>query len=200
MENRIQTDEPKTKPVTGNEQNLLEDAICFAAQKHKGAKRKGTSRPYILHPLATLQILVSMEADLNLMAAGVLHDTLEDTDATLQELSDRFGSDVTALVKSHTENKENTWQQRKQQNINNLAHADLREKMLVIADKVANMRDMVSDYQKVGETLWLRFNAPKQQQAWYYGHLTEGLKDLKNYPQTKKIYQEMTDLYHKLFT
>lgn len=199
MENRLQHDALIRKPVPEKEQSLLEDAVCFAAERHKGAKRKGTSRPYILHPLAALQILVSMDADLHLMAAGVLHDTLEDTDATLQELLDRFGPDVAALVSGHSEDKRGTWQERKQQNIDNLAHAGLREKMLVIADKVANLRDMASDYQKVGEDLWLRFNAPKQKQAWYYGHIMDGLKDLGNIPQTKKVYQEMTELYRSLF-
>lgn len=187
-------------PLIPEENNgLLELAITFAMDRHKGSTRKGTRRPYILHPLTTLQILVSMEADFNLMAAGVLHDTLEDTDTTLLELYDQFGADIAALINGHTEDKRNAWQERKLQNINNLAHAGLREKMLVIADKVANLRDMDSDYQKVGEALWLRFNAPKQKQSWYYGHLTEGLKELADIPQTQKIYQEMTSLYHKLF-
>lgn len=187
-------------PAPTENTQLLEQAIFFAMEKHKGAVRKGTRRPYILHPLATLQILASMDADFNLMAAGVLHDTLEDTDTTLLELYEQFGTDIAALVNAHTEDKRGSWHERKLQNINNLTHASHREKMLVIADKVANMRDMEADYQKSGEELWLRFNAPKQQQAWYYTQLTKGLENLQHFPATKKIYQEMTDLLHKLFS
>lgn len=178
---------------------MLEQAIQFAMDYHKGSSRKGTSRPYILHPLETLQILSSMDADTNLMMAGVLHDTLEDTAATLLDIYDRFGVDVSALVNFHTEDKRKTWHARKLHTITELPKATPRQKMLVLADKVANLRDMYTDYKKIGEELWERFNAPKESQSWYYSNLKDGLSELQDIPKTADIYQEMTDLYQNLF-
>ena len=85
------------------ENELLNNAISFAVEKHKNGLRKGTKMPYIVHPLEVMYNLMLMGADKNLMAAGVLHDTLEDTDATLEEIAAKFGADVDAIVSSHTE-------------------------------------------------------------------------------------------------
>ena len=178
---------------------MLEQAIQFAMDAHKGSSRKGTNTPYILHPLETLQILSSMNTDTNLMIAGVLHDTLEDTDATLLEIYDRFGVDVAALVNAHTEDKRRCWYMRKLITVSGLQEENVREKMLTLADKVANLRNLYSDYKRIGEELWLRFNAPKHMQAWYYGALNDGLHDLQNYPETADVYWEMTALYKDLF-
>ena len=177
----------------------LEEAIIYATRQHEGTTRKQSTIPYILHPLEALQLLTEMEADLNLMMAGVLHDTVEDTDATCDDIRERFGEDVAQLVCAHTEDKSKTWKERKSHTIEELATADVRMKKLVLADKLANLRSMDRDYQKVGEHLWDRFNAPRESQAWYYHGIMDGLQELKERPETAAIYQEMVDLYQKLF-
>ena len=78
---------------------LLNKAIIFATKCHAGQVRKGTSRAYITHPLETMSILNFMQADESLLAAGVLHDTIEDTDATYEQLIDLFGYDIVVLLK-----------------------------------------------------------------------------------------------------
>lgn len=193
--------EPDWNQPTDIQENngRLEKAIQFAMNHHKGAARKGTDRPYILHPLEALQILYSMNADTNLMIAGVLHDTLEDTDATLLDIYEQFGTDVAALVNAHTEDNREDWYTRKLMTINALSRLDVREKMLVLADKVANLRNMYTDYKFVGEQLWERFNAPKKAQSWYYSNLNDGLSDMQNYLETRDVYWEMTALYKDLF-
>lgn len=187
------------RPIIRENGGQLEAALQFAMDAHKGATRKGSNKPYILHPIETLQILSSMDADLNLMIAGLLHDTLEDTDTTLLDIYDRFGMDVAALVNGHTEDKRNIWYMRKLITTVALPHEDLRAKMLTIADKVANMRSMFTDYKQIGEKLWERFNAPKEYQAWYYSNLNDGLAELQNYSETADVYWEMTGLYKDLF-
>jgi len=177
----------------------LERAIQFAMNVHKGAVRKGTNKPYILHPIETLQILSSMNADLNLMIAGLLHDTIEDTNTTLFDIYEQFGVDVAALVNAHTEDKRKIWYMRKLETINEVANSSVRQKMLVIADKVANLRSMYTDYKAIKENIWEKFNAPKHLQAWYYGTLNDGLCELQDYPETSDIYLEMTSLYKDLF-
>ena len=182
-----------------NSDGMLEDAIAYAAACHKGAVRKGTDRPYILHPVEALQILSSMGADRNLLIAGILHDVLEDTDATLRDITDRFGPDVAALVNSHTEDKRQIWYMRKLHTIHKLPAENIRSKMLTLADKLSNLRSLWRDYQTVGEALWSRFNAPKHMQAWYYSKVRDGLAELQEYPETADAYREMVRLYQALF-
>ncbi len=178
---------------------LARKAMQFAMEAHKGASRKGTNLPYILHPIETLQILSEIDADTNLMAAGLLHDTLEDTDATLLDIYDQFGVDVAALVNGHTEDKRQSWDIRKLTMIKRLPEENHREKMLCLADKVANLRSMHRDYQRIGEELWKRFNAKKERQAWYYNALHDGLRELQNCLETEDVYGEMTALCKELF-
>ena len=103
------------------ENYLLEKSIHFATNHHAGQVRKGTHIPYIVHPLETMNILRSMNADTNLLIAGVLHDTIEDTEATHDDILDRFGTDVVTLVDSHSEDKSKTWEERKTHAIKELA-------------------------------------------------------------------------------
>ena len=103
------------------ENYLLEKAIHFATSKHAGQLRKGTKVPYIVHPLETMNILRSMNADTNLLIAGLLHDTVEDTDTSIEEIKEVFGTDVAALVGGHSEDKSKTWVERKTYAIKELA-------------------------------------------------------------------------------
>ena len=177
----------------------LNEAIKFAVDHHAGQFRKATVRPYISHPLETLVILQSMDADIDLQIAGVLHDTLEDTDATAEEIRALFGDDVVRLVTAHSEDKSKTWDERKASAIEELSKADTRLKMLVMADKVSNLRSMAFDYARVGKALWNRFNAPISKQAWYYSGIQDALSDMQNDPACAAVYWEMVGLYKDLF-
>lgn len=190
---------PAAKTITYDTLDVILNAIRFAVERHAGGVRKGTSIPYIVHPLETMQILASMQADTNLLIAGVLHDTVEDTDTTIKEITERFGADTGALVSAHTENKEKSWLERKTHTIEQLKNASLRLKMLVLADKLANLRSIASDYQMLGDRLWERFHAPKEKQAWYYNGVLNALEDLQNYHQTADAYWEMANLYKDVF-
>lgn len=179
--------------------DVVERAIRFAAACHSGASRKGTDQPYILHPVATVAALDGMDADFDLLAAGALHDVLEDTQATLLDVYEQFGVDVAALVNAHTEDKRRVWYQRKLQAIAQATDAGLREKKLILADKLANLHSMYNDRRKVGDKLWQRFNAPKAMQAWYYGRLLAALAPMKGHTETANAYQEMNGLVKDLF-
>lgn len=177
----------------------MNTAIEFATKKHSGQFRKATAIPYILHPLEVLQILYSMRADINLLIAGVLHDTVEDTDTTLDEIKELFGDDVAMLVASNSEDKSKSWDERKLHTINELLVADERVKMLIMADKLANLRSIAYDYLVKGDGLWVRFNAPKEKQAWYYDGILDALYDLQYNPQCEKAYWELTGLFKDVF-
>ncbi|MBR5507118.1 MAG: bifunctional (p)ppGpp synthetase/guanosine-3',5'-bis(diphosphate) 3'-pyrophosphohydrolase [Clostridia bacterium] len=177
----------------------LNRAIIFATEKHREQVRKGTTIPYILHPLEVLQILYSMRAETNVMIAGVLHDTVEDTDTSLEEIKEIFGEDVATLIASNSEDKSKTWDERKQHTISDLKNADKRVKMLIMADKLSNIRSIAYDYKNIGDELWKRFNAPKEKQAWYYGGVQDSLYDMQFYPECSDLYWEFVGLYKDVF-
>ena len=184
---------------TLRENSLLHEAVHYAVQKHAGQYRKGTVMPYIGHPLETMQILNSMGAGIPLQIAGVLHDTLEDTTADEAELELLFGQDICRMVKMHSEDKSKSWEERKQTAIEELKEADKEFQMLVMADKVSNLRSMLRDYAAESEALWERFNRPKEKQAWYYSKIQDALCDMQNYPDTAPVYWEIVGLYKDIF-
>ncbi len=178
---------------------LLDKAIFFATDKHAGGVRKGTDRPYIGHPMEVMTILNRMEADNNLLMAGLLHDTVEDTETTYMDIKNEFGTDVAALVMAHTKNPDQTWEEVRRHKIEAMDESSFRVKLLVMADMTANLRSLWKDYRHIGEELWERFNAPKEKQAWYYGAIQDKLCDMQNYLETAEIYWEMVGLYKDLF-
>ena len=178
---------------------LFDQAILFAVKHHAGAVRKTSALPYIVHPLETMQILYSMGADIPLLTAAVLHDTVEDTHATLNDIYLKFGNHIGALVEAHTEDKRLTWMERKQHTIQTLPQASMEVKMMILADKVSNLRSIAKDYKRLGEVFWDSFNAPKEKQKWYYSQVYQALHELKDTPQTAEIYGEMERLYNEIF-
>ena len=182
-----------------NTQEQFNQAIVFATQRHAGQVRKGTDTPYIVHPLETMLILSNMNADINVQIAGVLHDVLEDTDTTAAEIAALFGDDVANLVQHHSEDKSKSWAERKTTAIVALKQADDRIKMLVLADKLSNLRSIARDYAALGDGVWERFNAPKEKQAWYYNGILDALSDLQQYTETADAYRELTEHYKDVF-
>lgn len=163
--------------------DLFEKAIAFAVEAHKGQKRKGKDKPYILHPLEVAAIVGTYSNDPEVLAAAVLHDTVEDTGATIEDIRSEFGPRVAYLVAGESENKredlpaESTWKIRKCETIKHLEGADRETKLICLGDKLANIREMATDYHEVGEQLWERFNqSDSTMHGWYYGEVLRVLK------------------------
>lgn len=197
MQTIVDCYEMEEDPLKAN--GLLEKAIHFATEEHAGGRRKGTSRPYIGHPLQVMNILMQMEADPTLMMAGLLHDTIEDTDTTYLDIKNEFGMDVAALVAAHSEPPEVSWEEGRRQTVEELDYSSFREKLLIMADVTANLRSLWRDYRHIGEELWERFNVPKNRQAWFYGAVQDKLAEMQQYMETSEIYWEMVGLYKDLF-
>jgi myo-inositol-1(or 4)-monophosphatase len=183
--------------------DILDKAIVFAVNEHKGAVRKGTDTPYILHPLEAAAIVGSMTNDEDVIAAAVLHDILEDTPVTAAQLRNEFCERITELVITETEDKRTdkppgeTWKLRKRETIDALRNEpSLAVKMIALGDKLSNVRAMHSDYLKVGDRLWERFNQKsKAEHGWYYRSVAEAIKDLAAYP----AWQEYDRLVREVF-
>ena len=182
------------------ENQLLHKAILFATQAHQGQKRKGSGLDYICHPLEVLQILTQYGASLPVLIAGVLHDTIEDTPVTAQQIHDTFGPQVTALVLHHSEDKGKSWKERKLAAIREAEKGTPDCKLLIAADKVSNLRSTAADHHIMGEALWQKFNASREEITWYYSSMLNALQELKQQPHTAPLYEEMQQLYQDIFT
>ena len=182
---------------------LLDRAIIFATKAHSGAKRKGTNVPYIVHPIEAAAIVSAMTDDQEVIAAAVLHDVLEDTEATEEDLLARFGRRITELVVDESEDKRKnlpaalTWKTRKQETITFLETRASRDaKMLALADKLANLRAIYRDQCIIGDRIWERFNEKdKNMHAWMYRSIAKALEELKDHPTWQEYNRLVTEVF-----
>lgn len=125
---------------------LFLKALEFAARKHRDQRRKDAeASPYINHPIALAHILVvAGETDLSTLCAALLHDTIEDTETTIDELAAEFGEVIGAVVMEVTDDKSMSKEARKQAQIDHAPHLSERARMVKLADKIANLRDITS--------------------------------------------------------
>lgn len=158
---------------------MVTKAIEFATRVHDGQFRKGTSRPYIVHPIEVGKIVASMTNDEEVISAAFLHDTIEDcSEVTEEVLEAEFSARVAALVSQESEDKSKTWMERKSATIERMKTAPWEIQMIGLADKLSNMRDIDRDYSVVGEELWNRFKMKnKQTIGWYYRGVRDALRD-----------------------
>ncbi|MCF8000635.1 MAG: HD domain-containing protein [Halanaerobiales bacterium] len=179
---------------------LIADAIEIAVKAHHGGTRKGGDNlPYIIHPIEVALTLQKNEMSDAIIAAGLLHDTLEDTYITVDDLMDEFGEKITNLVigaSEELENRENTsWEQRKEYTVKHLKNVDLDIKYIACADKLSNIRSMIRDHDKIGDDLWERFNRGYDKQKWYYENLVISLKELEDL----NMYEQFKEAVYYLF-
>lgn len=132
---------------TANATGLLIKAIAFAAGKHRNQRRKDAdASPYINHPIALADVLANegKVTDINVLCAAILHDTIEDTETTAAELESQFGRRITSIVLEVTDDKSLEKSVRKQRQIEHAAHASREAKLVKLADKICNLRDILS--------------------------------------------------------
>lgn len=159
---------------------MIDDAMEFAAKAHEGQFRKGTRRPYIVHPIEVADIVSTMTKDEEVICAAVLHDTIEDCSGITRDvLKLRFGGRVADMVAQESEDKSLSWEERKGATISRLKEASVEVQMIGLADKLSNMRDIDRDYPECGEELWNRFRMKdKNMIGWYYKGIRDALKDI----------------------
>jgi (p)ppGpp synthase/HD superfamily hydrolase len=156
--------------------NIIEKAIIFAAKAHNGQMRKSSEIPYITHPFAVGMLLQKANCSENVIAAGLLHDTLEDTSTTVEDLREHFGDHVTALVQAASEpDKTLSWEERKQHTIQSLKEASVEEIQVITADKLHNLQSIRDQLQLTGEDTWNRFKRGGEHQHWYYSGIVREL-------------------------
>ena len=156
--------------------NRVDLAIEVATKAHKNQMRKTTDTPYISHPFSVGMILSRVGCTEDVIVAGILHDTVEDTDITLEYIRENFGEKVAAIVEGCSEpDKSLSWEERKEHTLEYLRTAPLEVLLVACADKLHNIRSISSEYCKIGDNVWERFKRGREKQEWYYRGLVESL-------------------------
>jgi (p)ppGpp synthase/HD superfamily hydrolase len=156
----------------------LDKALRWAAECHRGQTRKGSDVPYFQHVVAVALVLDRAGFDEDVVIAGLLHDVVEDTQTTLDEVAARFGPEVAETVrycseiKTDASGKKRPWLDRKRDHLEALREAPLSARAVVLADKLHNLISIELDLRQ-GRPVWSQFHAERDQVLWYYGAAIE---------------------------
>ncbi len=179
--------------------DLVEKALQTASKSHEGQYRKNTDIPYITHPVAVGMMLLKAGYSDDIVAAGILHDTVEDTALTLEDIEKEFGANIAELVGGSSEpDKSLPWKDRKEHTIEYLKTASEEIRAVVCADKLHNIRSIIRDHEMVGEEVWKRFNAGKEQQKWYYINVVGSLGTQSNFTLLEELRNEVDKLFGEM--
>ena len=184
--------------------SLLDRAIMFAVRAHAGTERRGKGFPYIIHPMEAMSISATMTSDQELLAAAALHDVVEDTPYTEEDIRAEFGDRIASLVAAESDtfqegvSEEDSWHSRKRAAIERLAKASLDAKTVALGDKLSNMRAIARDYSILGDKLWDIFHAkdPKDHE-WHYRGLADSLRELEGTAAFSEFEQLINQVFKK---
>ena len=181
------------------ETSLFDKAAKFAIEAHQGTERRSKAYPYIIHPMEAAAIVATITNDQEMLAAAILHDVVEDTDVTIEQIREQFGDRVAMLVQNETAplDENLTWREKKTAQLKQLAEAPYDSKVVALGDKFSNMSGIALDYRKIGDEVWKRFHAPngKTDVEWYYRSLAEALSELSD----TLAYKEYVKLLEEVF-
>lgn len=154
------------------------DAFEFAAEKHRGQTRKASTIPYIAHVMGVAALVLESGGDEDLAIAGLLHDVVEDCGGApmLAEIRLRFGKRVAKVVEGCTDSDtypKPPWRQRKEAYLRHLKSAADDTRLVSAADKLNNVRSILTDYREVGDEVWARFKGGREGTLWYYRALLD---------------------------
>lgn len=170
-------------------------AFLFALYAH-GEQRRKDGLPYIVHPFEVGMTLARNGADEALVCAGLLHDTIEDAYITPEQLRAAFDEEVAELVLEDSEDKSKNWEERKTAAIRSLYTGSCSHRMLMCADKLANLRSIRDRLAEEGDAVWSRFSRGKDKQAWLFRETAKALSPLEGLP----MYEELKALTQAIFS
>lgn len=188
--------------------SIKEKAKYFAINAHLGQIRKNEpDKPMVMHPLSVGMLLESYGYDDYVVAAGYLHDVVEDTNYTIEDIEENFGSRVASLVKGASEpDKSLSWEERKKHTIEETKTLPLENKLVICADKINNLEDLMIKFQKNGKRDFSAFKRGEDKQKWYYTNVYNSLiyNEDENLPIFKRlknvldiVFNNKEDLYLK---
>jgi (p)ppGpp synthase/HD superfamily hydrolase len=153
-------------------------AFQFAAEKHSGQTRKASTIPYITHLMGVASLVLEAGGGEDLAVAALLHDVVEDCGGApmLKEVRRRFGNRVAEIVDGCTDAytlPKPPWRERKESYMRRLKKESADTRLVSAADKLNNIRSILSDYRAIGESVWSRFNGGRDGTLWYYRTLRD---------------------------
>lgn len=177
----------------------IEYAIYYATKAHKGQRRKAEDIDMIFHPFTCGMILQRNGCDEDVVCAGILHDVVEDTNHTFEDIEKEFGKKVRDYVYDASEpDKTLSWEDRKKHTIEHIKNAPLGSKFIVACDKISNLEDLYECIEKYGESVWNNFKRGKDLQKWYYTNVYESCiygQD-NNHPIFRRYKKILEDLFN----
>jgi (p)ppGpp synthase/HD superfamily hydrolase len=177
----------------------FEQALLFAARKHAGQHRKGTTVPYVAHLLSVAGLVLEAGGDEDLAIAALLHDVVEDCGGApmLEEVRRRFGQRVAHVVDGCTDtdlDPKPPWRKRKEDYIAHLRTADADTRLVSAADKLHNVRSIVAAYREIGDRVWERFHGKRDGTLWYYRALLDEFRRKKTSPLIRELERAVIEL------
>jgi len=181
------------------ERDKIEHAIHFATKAHKGQRRKIEDIDMIFHPFTVGMLLQRSGCEEDVVVAGILHDVVEDTPHTFDDIKDDFGEKVMEYVYDVSEpDKSLSWEDRKKHTIEHIKKAPLGSKLIVACDKINNLEDLYRLIQKYGEEkAYSALNRGKDLQKWYYCTLYESC--VNEVDENHPIFNRYKNILNKLF-
>ncbi|MCU0652898.1 MAG: HD domain-containing protein [Candidatus Pacebacteria bacterium] len=180
-----------------NGDKLLHDAFLIALEAHQGQKRKTEDAPYIVHPVMVAQNLAEYGFNKEVVAAGLVHDVLEDTDFPETELENRLGAKVVETVKTVSHLGHRSWEESREEYLKQVAQGSPAAKAVCCADKINNAESIIEAHAIMGEAVWQKFSRGQEKQLWFYRSVLEMLKaswDNPMFAEYEKLVTEMENL------
>lgn len=166
----------------------FDEALVYASVIHAAQTRKGTTVPYLSHLLAVASIALEHGATEDEAIGALLHDAAEDQGGVrrLDDIGARFGEVVRAIVlgcSDTLEEEKPAWRIRKEQYIGEISESSSSIRLVSAADKLHNVRAMLTDYRQIGDDLWSRFRVGADEQLWYYRALVSAFRETGDHGQ-----------------
>jgi GTP diphosphokinase / guanosine-3',5'-bis(diphosphate) 3'-diphosphatase len=180
--------------------NMVQKAIVKAVELHKGQFRKGDGKmPYIVHAIEVGFIVTRYTNNTDLIAAAILHDTVEDCGYKLSDLENDFGGEVKNLVSCLSEDKSiKDWTERKKENLQRLK-GNQDASFIKSADALSNVNSLVTAIKEEGPAIWSRFNSTKDQQLEYYRTILRETEDFLPKKHIEELVSALKDLEYSEF-
>ena len=195
---------PAQTPEPTRLSSRFQVALIYAALAHAGHCRKGTTIPYISHPLAVASLVLDHGGDEDEVISALLHDTVEDSggEPRLRDIRIQFGDRVADIVDACSDAYGDAasdimkppWRERKEHHLDRLRSASPSVLVVTAADKLHNARAVLGDYKTLGEQLWSRFNASRDDSLWYYRSVADILTTRFPSPLTEDLRRTVEEL------
>ncbi|MGI5898056.1 MAG: HD domain-containing protein [Candidatus Dojkabacteria bacterium] len=176
--------------------DIKEKAKIFAINAHANQVRKINGEPAVCHPIAVANILGQYNYDDEVISAGYLHDTVEDTNNTIEDIERLFGSRVASLVNLASEpDKSLPWEERKSHTITVVRDNPIDDTVVILADKIQNMEDLTSNLQLYGLSIFNFFKRGVEKKLWYFESVYSAVNSTNSeLPIVKRLGESLTKL------